>query len=263
MTCYFLDGSPAERLFRCDNSTDGESTCCTAGSICWSNGVCQEDLPGLPRDYTRAGCTDPTWRDPACLRECEELPHDIMVGIRPCDGIEDGTSYCCDDGEKGRGSFHCCNTKSLIFTLGKSPPTILAEMPTVWTPPASTETTTSSDPTLTSSGASARTSAADVEDAGASAGSDGSGGSGNLWVGVGVGLGVGLPAAAAIIGATIFFRRRKKSARAGATPVPTQPPEFVYDPPITSQAPVAYTPPTLTPQPVELPITDRKHELPS
>jgi hypothetical protein len=39
--CYDLDGQPAGGVYRCDNTTSGESSCCNAGQICYSNGVCQ------------------------------------------------------------------------------------------------------------------------------------------------------------------------------------------------------------------------------
>jgi hypothetical protein len=38
-TCYYLDGSIATDAYRCNNATTGESTCCGAGTNCWSNGV--------------------------------------------------------------------------------------------------------------------------------------------------------------------------------------------------------------------------------
>lgn len=72
MTCYVLDGSVDDLLWPCDNSTDAHSTCCPVGTTCWSNGVCMYEPEDGPTDYLRAGCTDPTWDDSACLKQCEE-----------------------------------------------------------------------------------------------------------------------------------------------------------------------------------------------
>ena len=69
-TCYVLDGTHNSAAgFRCDNSTTGHSACCAAGGICYSNGVCQQSN-GDVQDYLRVGCTDQTWKDPACLDQC-------------------------------------------------------------------------------------------------------------------------------------------------------------------------------------------------
>jgi hypothetical protein len=70
LTCYALDGTKTIKAgFRCDNSTSGHSTCCAPGAICYSNGVCQQSN-GAVQDYLRVGCTDKTWKDPACLEQC-------------------------------------------------------------------------------------------------------------------------------------------------------------------------------------------------
>lgn len=126
---------------------------------------------------------------------------DRIIGIRPCDGIEESTNYCCDDGKKGPGSFHCCNNDDEIFKVGKDVPTILTEMPTVWT-------TAAEDMTATPG-----TTETETE---ASSGGDEEGSSANIGVPIGVGVGVGLPAAALVIGAVIFFMRRNKKKAAAA-----------------------------------------------
>jgi len=68
--CYYLDGSTDVNAgVRCDNSTTGNSACCQPGAVCYSNGVCQQSNGGV-QDYLRVGCTDRTWKDPACLDQC-------------------------------------------------------------------------------------------------------------------------------------------------------------------------------------------------
>lgn len=69
--CYVLSGiAKIDAGYRCNNATTGHSSCCAAGAVCYSNGVCQQSN-GPVQDYLRVGCTDPTWSDPACLQQCE------------------------------------------------------------------------------------------------------------------------------------------------------------------------------------------------
>ena len=81
--CYFLNGAPSLNSYRCDNSTAGHSTCCQAGAVCYSNGVCKVMNEGI-QDWQRVGCTDPTWKDPACLDQCQkcESPPCPRVSLR-------------------------------------------------------------------------------------------------------------------------------------------------------------------------------------
>ncbi|TGO25957.1 hypothetical protein BPAE_0069g00290 [Botrytis paeoniae] len=101
-TCYVINGQHnANAGYRCDNSTTGHSSCCAAGAICFSNGVCQQ-ANGNVQDYLRVGCTDPTWKDPACLNQCTSYARSSTAGIRFCNGaITSTTEYCCDTGAYG------------------------------------------------------------------------------------------------------------------------------------------------------------------
>lgn len=84
--CYVLDGtSPSNAGYRCNNATTGQSSCCAAGGICYSNGVCQQSN-GNVQDYLRVGCTDPTFKDPACLDQCRTFANGSTAGIRFCGG---------------------------------------------------------------------------------------------------------------------------------------------------------------------------------
>lgn len=139
-----------------------------------------------------------------------------IVGIRPCDGITRGNNYCCDDGSKGRGSFHCCKTSSALFTVGTDVPSILAEMPIAWTSTASSAGTTATSATTGASQSA-------TDGAGSNDGGDNGGSNSQLGVGLGAGLGVGLPAVAVIIGGLVFLSRRRKKKALG-DPVPTSEP---------------------------------------
>ena len=147
------------------------------------------------------------------------------AGIRPCDGIENGTQYCCDPGPYV-GSFACCSTSSDIFLLGTSVPSVLATIPLGSATPTPTgtgkrESTTSSATTASSTtDADSTTTSSSSTATSPSASSPGSGdriSTNSLGIGLGVGLGVGIPLAAAIAGAFWFFgTRSRRRAEAGA-----------------------------------------------
>ncbi|APA09561.1 predicted protein [Sclerotinia sclerotiorum 1980 UF-70] len=148
--CYVINGQHnADAGYRCDNSTTGHSTCCQAGAICFSNGVCQQ-ANGNVQDYLRVGCTDPTWKDPACLNQCTTYARRSTAGIRFCNGaITSTTEYCCDTGAYGVGSFACCENDSDIFNISPVA-TVLAQIPFTYTS-SSTSFTSSTSSTSTSS----------------------------------------------------------------------------------------------------------------
>ncbi|KAI1120524.1 hypothetical protein F5Y10DRAFT_272971 [Nemania abortiva] len=244
-TCYVLNGAVSiDHYFRCDNTTTGHSSCCQAGWTCWSNGVCEGiNVNGNVQDYTRSGCTDPTWEDPVCLSQCQEFNPGGGTGIRPCDGITKSNRYCCDDGRSGPGSFECCNNESDIFTVGNASatPGIIATIPVAGvsssvfassvslnTPSFSTSTSglmiSSSQPvptTALSDGfmSSVSNNTAPMTGFVSSPTSSGIGSArpheapNPLAVGIGVGLGIGLPAAAAVVGIVILLMKRLQSAQ--------------------------------------------------
>jgi hypothetical protein len=69
--CYFPNGnvSVAEPC----NLDAAQSSCCTQGWICLTNGMCQANNASA-KIYTskffRGGCTDQNWKDPACPQIC-------------------------------------------------------------------------------------------------------------------------------------------------------------------------------------------------
>ena len=67
--CYYPNGL-LEPLNSPCNPTANASACCGQGQRCFSNGVCEVSQQDGHIDFVRASCTDPTWKDPACLRQC-------------------------------------------------------------------------------------------------------------------------------------------------------------------------------------------------
>ncbi|KAI1211730.1 uncharacterized protein F4807DRAFT_418818 [Annulohypoxylon truncatum] len=204
-TCYTTKGEVSLDTFRCDNRTTGHSSCCMAGEVCWSNGVCHGKTRGI-EDWLRESCTDHSWRDTACFDVLAIDLGEYAAGVRPCGGIDKSNLYCCDDGSTGIGSFACCNNESQTFHYNNitTLPTIIATIPLDDVASTSSSIVGSTSPESTST----QPTITNI----ASAGSGNSGSSSNSTA-VGVGLGVGLPAAAAIfagVGFMIWRTRRKQ-----------------------------------------------------
>ncbi|KAF7958391.1 hypothetical protein EAE96_001940 [Botrytis aclada] len=227
-TCYVINGQHnANAGYRCDNSTTGHSSCCAAGAICFSNGVCQQ-ANGDVQDYLRVGCTDPTWQDPACLNQCNMYARSSTAGIRFCNGaITSTTEYCCDAGGHGVGSFACCNNDTNIFNispvaklLGQVPldytsssssssssTSSISSSSSTATSTASTTTTSSSTTAATSEAAASQTSTAPLSTATATSTSYSS----NHAVAIGAGIAIpcGILAIAAL--GWLLWRKRRAS----------------------------------------------------
>ncbi|KAI6092246.1 hypothetical protein F4821DRAFT_279567 [Hypoxylon rubiginosum] len=203
-TCFKIDGSVLPDTFRCDNRMAGHSSCCSAGRTCWSNGVCQGESFGV-KDWLREGCTDYTWKDPACFDVCSWDTRFHALGVRPCGGITQSNVYCCDNGTTGPGSFACCNNDSSTFTYENitSLPTIIATLPLHDVSPETSKPSSTLQPTVQSTAQSITTSTGSTD-----SGSPHS--SPAHSVGIGVGVGLGLPAAAVIIGGIWWIISRSK-----------------------------------------------------
>ncbi|KAH6680832.1 hypothetical protein B0J14DRAFT_273823 [Halenospora varia] len=213
-TCYTPDGSFLPGTFRCDNSTSGHSTCCELGTKCWSNNVCEKLDKGIT-DWVRMGCTDPTFKDPACLNQCLDLPK-ISVGIRPCDGIS-GTKYCCDYVANDAGNLSCCAATTGIFSLPSA--TIKATIPLSQVSSTSRKSTSTS---VTTSGTGTTTSATGVATPATTTSASPASTSALVVVSdsslstgakAGLGVGVGLGAVLAVVGiGALYMAKRKRRA---------------------------------------------------
>lgn len=114
------------------------------------------------------------------------------AGMRPCDGIDKGTHYCCIKPGDGVASNACCSNSSNIFVLGNSIPTVVAQMPL--------SQTTSATATPTGTTTATSTGGSESDDSSSS----------TTTIGLGVGLGVGIPLAVAVAGSIWFFTRRSR-----------------------------------------------------
>ena len=83
-SCYFIDGTVAENRIPCSdlNNTVNASMCCESNAFFDScmNGICVVSVAPFPGQYDndygfwRDSCSDPTWRDPVCVKiaSCEK-----------------------------------------------------------------------------------------------------------------------------------------------------------------------------------------------
>jgi hypothetical protein len=71
-TCYYPDDSVTPEDVSCRYT--GNSSCCSIGWICLSNGLCQNPSPTINDHgggkYYRGSCTDPTFDSPNCAAVC-------------------------------------------------------------------------------------------------------------------------------------------------------------------------------------------------
>ncbi|EPE29768.1 hypothetical protein GLAREA_00928 [Glarea lozoyensis ATCC 20868] len=203
-TCYSIDGSSGlDSGFRCDNTTTGHSTCCAAGAICYSNGVCQQSN-GPVQDYLRVGCTDKTWKDPACLEQCTHLRetekqesgsvmaqlhlqiNTVVTMALPVLGLSNAMPARQQSSTSSTSSFSTTTTSS-----SSSASTATASTTLVSAPSQSTSETPPPTSTQTDDGKSTNTAA--------------------------IGAGVGVPVGAIALGLIAFlaWRHRKKNTRKG------------------------------------------------
>ncbi|KAK6531703.1 hypothetical protein TWF694_002879 [Orbilia ellipsospora] len=137
--CFFPNGTQSEDS-PCNAS--GASMCCGPGVACLGNGVCLGGtyINGYWKyTYARGSCTDETWEDSACIREC--LDGELSGGwgpLIPC--IDDTDEYYCYYQDRDNSGADC-GSRDDVFSLsgGNSVVTMIG----VAGPTTVTKTTTS------------------------------------------------------------------------------------------------------------------------
>lgn len=113
----------------CDSEAE-VSSCCSLNSVCLSNGLCATPVTNTSRfyePYYKGDCTDYLWNSPlTCPAICNNNKTNPSNGIHvwPCEA----GNYCCS----GSSTDWCCNTRSLLFTLGSDPVTLEGTIPPSW-----------------------------------------------------------------------------------------------------------------------------------
>jgi hypothetical protein len=227
--CYYPDGGTAKGDYAC-NLTAEHSFCCAVGYNCLDNKIC---VAVGNSNWNRGSCTDKTWNSPECPQFCTNfLPNKGSVVI---DCGED-VGVCCDDTfllpEENR--LHCCSanlTEQNPVTMlpgERTPFTLISKGASTQTRILSSSSTsatsaTSSSTTSESSSTTATTTTSTSSTSSPSATPAASFSSSNLPTGAYVGIAIGIAAAIGLLGAAIFFFRKRQRSNRQQTQSPMMP----------------------------------------
>lgn len=196
-TCYYNRAGNIEtsESLPCGGSTGQNTFCCAKGHICMDDGIClfNRKINGTS-GYYFGGCTDQTFRDPACSKRCARYQaHDVVYNNTQ------GLWHCCYSSED-QTSANCANPGSESFKA--LPPESLSAQPSYTKPPLSSSTA------LTSTTSTTTTAPLSPE----AVTSPTSSSSDHLSSGTKAGIGVGVAIAVlAIITVLLFVFLRKRS----------------------------------------------------
>ncbi|KAH7116157.1 hypothetical protein B0J11DRAFT_118814 [Dendryphion nanum] len=210
--CYDTAGNQNAKLLPC-KPNDSASFCCDLGWICLSNGLCGPG-PNVKNnglvEFYRPGCTDQTWKDPACFSGCNSFQGN---GLKPCGG----GNFCCYN-------MSGCDCAQTTISLGVANFLMTLPLTIPSSTPSSTPATTSAG-AITTSQTSTPPSSGSVTTGTAAATQQQSNNSGtsspppsepkkdnSVALGAGLGVGLGIPLLAALVGVVLLLNRRKSAA---------------------------------------------------
>lgn len=254
MACYTPGGKnineqldqPNGALYVACNLSAPVSMCCATGpnrtyqDVCVSNGFCHNAFYGDRDQLWRESCTDPTWKDPACIKlfvngsginasmgisldgMAASLVYWSLIDVNADSGNKIGDILItnCDDGSYcyGDNNRECCRQGQGVFVLNGEQvdfdPAATSSSTSVSSGVASVSTTATSSPVSASSQpASTAISSSDTAESSSSKDSGLSTGA-KAGIGVGVALGVLL-----VAGILFWFSRGRRKARNVPEPV--------------------------------------------
>ncbi|KAE9368765.1 hypothetical protein N431DRAFT_547673 [Stipitochalara longipes BDJ] len=190
--CYDPSGVQDFKLFACQPKA-ASSSCCKAGDICYSNGLCAPG-PTEPTGITPFfldGCTDTSFAAPNCIPSCLTITGN---GVQNCP-LLGANHFCC----YGFGGCNCSDPNA-VFTLQAGTIVTTIDPSATYTASVSSTATSSAATTTTSSGPTGTGSTSPTSTPAPTHG-----------VAIGVGVGIGTVAVAALAGLGYFFWRRRKS----------------------------------------------------
>ncbi|KAK4459458.1 hypothetical protein QBC42DRAFT_311614 [Cladorrhinum samala] len=133
LQCYHVSGNIVKdtNVVPCDPSATGKTgshtSCCNKGTgdQCTSTGLCLATNAKKPDDlFWINGCTDPTWRDPACPQYCNPPVNPTTSTANPRLKIcGNGTRYCCSN--YYANDTECCENS---FTLNRGVGVLVAHL---------------------------------------------------------------------------------------------------------------------------------------
>ncbi|KAK4228113.1 hypothetical protein QBC38DRAFT_476176 [Podospora fimiseda] len=120
--CYFSNGDEvtSPKITPCNppsSSTSTHSSCCNqaVNDACLSSGLCLGTWGKTPSSILWInGCTDPTWKDPACPQYCNPAPNATADSHNPGLKVCGDKTFCCSGAYADEKD--CCLNS---FTLGR------------------------------------------------------------------------------------------------------------------------------------------------
>ena len=104
-TCYYPDDTVTPEDVSCRYT--GNSSCCSFGWTCLSNGLCQNPSPTINDHgggkYYRGSCTDPTFNSPNCAAVC------LKPGV---DSLNAAAEIVWCNSAGGRDFFYCYHSSN-------------------------------------------------------------------------------------------------------------------------------------------------------
>ncbi|KAH7088111.1 hypothetical protein FB567DRAFT_548206 [Paraphoma chrysanthemicola] len=125
--CYHKAFTRSKKTAPCDHAAlrEGRHTqCCEPGDLCLTNGLCREETVNETSNYAwRFGCTDETFRDPACATQyCDSKPETQGQDLKLTWKCHEEDIWCCNTGEPmsqesrtNRSNTTCCTMENLLF----------------------------------------------------------------------------------------------------------------------------------------------------
>ncbi|KAI9872105.1 MAG: hypothetical protein M1830_002060 [Pleopsidium flavum] len=189
--CYFPSGQPATGLTprKLNPADQGHFACCFPNEVGLSNGLCYGGLFGI---VYRGGCTDATWKDPACPQICLKTAPDSHVHMIFCPG----KPFSCD--------WSTCNNAIEYYNWTR------AQVIGVQSATLSTASATDTIAAIATSGT-------PLDECSNCPGK----GAPPKTMGLGVGLGMGLPLLAATACLTILWQLERRKRIRGGGPAAT------------------------------------------
>ncbi|KAH7077576.1 hypothetical protein BKA63DRAFT_268128 [Paraphoma chrysanthemicola] len=218
--CYHKAFTRSKKTAPCNHTAlqEGKHTqCCEPGDLCLTNGLCREETVNETSNYAwRFGCTDETFRDPACATQyCDSKPETKAMDLKLTWQCPEENTWCCNTGEPmsqesrtNRSNTTCCTMENLLFKAG--PPEVYTIAAFFGSAFSIGTLFPSSTPVSNATGSAGFASTPTSSLAGSSVPAPASSSPSTLAIGLGAGLG---SAAAIALGIVSFclWRRRKRN----------------------------------------------------
>ncbi|KAH9829774.1 hypothetical protein Tdes44962_MAKER02252 [Teratosphaeria destructans] len=237
MVCFTIGlnyVTSSNQYFPCgaSNATDAQAqSCCYAGDVCMEDSICHYTHGGVTNGtgYYMAGCTDSSWKDPACPKQCTseygaDIVYDSTSGHWDCCRSTEDSLNCQEPSDMGIDAPSPNNlvvikqltqaVPSTALTTGIGMISSVASIISETTSISSASTSASLSASITSA-STATTTASTADDSASSSSTPSTHASGALSAGAQAGITVGVIIATmlAALSAVLFWRKTKRQRR--------------------------------------------------